>query len=681
MTERNYLWKGFPHILHGGDYNPDQWTGMPQIQEEDMRLMKLANCNEMTLGIFAWAKLEPEEGKFDFSFMDRAMDLIAENGGRVILATPSGARPAWLSQKYPEVLRTNADRTVNLHGRRHNHCFTSPVYRKKTAEINARLAQRYKGHPALLMWHISNEYGGECHCAMCREAFRDWLKRKYKTLDALNEQWWTYFWAHTYTDWSQIEPPSPLGESSTHGLTLDWKRFVTDQTIDFMKNEISVLKEITPDVPVTTNLMGFYQGLDYRKLAKELDAVSWDNYPVWRGNEISDIELASDTALIHDLNRSLLGKPFMMMESTPSHVNWHTYNKLKRPGQHMLSSLQAVAHGSDSVQYFQWRKSRGSSEKFHGAVVDHVGHENTRVFREVAELGKRLGKLDCIVGTTTVSKVALLYDWSNNWAIDDAQGFQRNDKKVMRTIRKHYRPLWRRGINTDVIGFDDDFSKYSLIIAPMIYTVSEELENKISDYVSRGGIILCTYMTGMVNENDLCHLGGFPAGRLKDVFGLWNEEIDTLYPDESNKVYAAGREYKAVDYCEIVHPTSAETIAEYGSDFYSGESAATVNNYGKGRAYYVAFRDEGDFTDTLTEALLKEAGVASEFDGALPNGVTAHSRTDGETIYVFLENYSMQSQSAYTGFTWSTADSGEVINGEISLKPYETLILSRKLTK
>ncbi len=681
MAERNYLWRGFPHILHGGDYNPDQWTGTPEILEEDMHLMKLANCNEMTLGIFAWAKLEPEEGRYDFTFMDKAMDMIADNGGKVILATPSGARPAWLSQKYPEVLRTNADRSVNLHGTRHNHCFTSPVYRSKVAEINRRLAMRYKDHPALLMWHISNEYNGECHCPMCREAFRRWLKRKYGTLDAINEQWWTYFWAHTYTDWSQIEPPSPKGENCTHGLTLDWKRFVSDQTIDFMKSEKAVLKEIAPEVPVTTNLMGFYQGIDYRKMAKELDAVSWDNYPAWRGTDISDIGLAADTALVHDLNRSLLSKPFMMMESTPSHVNWHQFNKLKRPGQHMLSSLQAVAHGSDSVQYFQWRKSRGSSEKFHGAVVDHVGHENTRVFREVSELGARLKKLDCIVGTNTISKAAILYDWSNNWAIDDAQGFQRNDKKVLQTIRKYYRPLWKRGINTDIIGYEDDFSKYSLIIAPMIYIVDKKLEDKISDYVNGGGVILCTYMTGMVNENDLCHLGGFPAGKLKEVFGIWNEEIDTLYPGEFNTVSAGGREYKAVDYCEIIHPGSAETLAVYKSDFYSGGAAATVNKYGRGKAYYVAFRDEGDYTDTLTEAVLSETDVRPEFDGKLPEGVTAHSRTDGESVYVFLENYSTEVKSVSTGYVWRTVENGENKRGDILLKPYETIILSRKLIK
>jgi len=270
-----------PHFLHGGDYNPDQWP--PEVWEEDMRLMKLAGCNAMSVGIFAWARLEPEEGRFDFSWLDRIMDLLAENDAYAVLATPSGARPAWMSFKYPEVLRVRPDRHRNLHGRRHNHCPTSPIYRDKVRIINTKLAERYKDHPALLVWHVSNEYSGECHCDLCREAFRQWLERKYETLDALNHAWWTAFWSHTYTDWSQIEPPSPIGETCIHGLNLDWRRFVTDQTTDFMLNEIAPLRQHTPNIPVTTNFMGTYPGLNYWRMAPHLDVVSWDNYPMWHG--------------------------------------------------------------------------------------------------------------------------------------------------------------------------------------------------------------------------------------------------------------------------------------------------------------------------------------------------------------------------------------------------------------
>lgn len=676
--KKTYINENFKHMLHGGDYNPDQWQTYPEILEEDMRLMKLANCNEMTVGIFAWAALEPEEGKFDFSFLDKAINDVYANGGRIVLATPSGARPAWLSQKYPEVLRTRENGIKNTHGRRHNHCYTSPIYREKVEIINRRLAERYGDHPAVIAWHLSNEYGGCCYCDLCKNAFRQWLQNKYGTLDELNHQWWTAFWAHTYTDWNQIDPPSYIGETCTHGLDLDWKRFITHQTIDFMKHEIRPLKEVNPDIPVTTNMMGFYPELDYHEFAKELDFISNDIYPKWRA-DASDVEIASESAAIHDLMRCLKHQSFMLMESTPSCVNWHPYNKLKRPGMHMLASLQTVAHGADSIQYFQWRKSRGSSEKFHGAVVDHVGNEHTRVFQEVSALGARLKQLDDIVGTHTVSRVAMLYDWSNRWALDNAQGFQFKDKKYMETFFKHYHALWKRGVNTDVIGWHDDFSKYDIILAPMMYMVSETNIDKIETYVKNGGTILGTYTTGMVGENDLVHLGGFPGGKLKDVFGIWNEEIDTIYPEESNSVESDGVFYKAVDYCEIIHPSSAKVLATYTQDFYSGSPAATVNHYGQGSAYYIAFRDTGDFSDSLIEKMLKKHNITSDFDGVLPNGVTSHSRTDGENLYVFLENYNGQSVKLSTEHQWKKVENKRDVSGEIHLAPYEVLILTKKL--
>ncbi len=673
-----YINPNYPHFLHGGDYNPDQWQKYPEVLKEDMRLMQLANCNSMSVGIFAWSALEPEEGKYDFSFLDKAMDDIYANGGRVVLATPSGARPAWMSQKYPEVNRVSENRERKWFGGRHNHCFTSPVYREKVTQINTLLAERYANHPALIAWHVSNEYSGDCHCDLCRAAFREWLQKKYGTLDELNDQWWTSFWAHTYTDWDQIDPISPLGERSLHGLYLDWRRFTTDQTIDFFKNEILPLRKYTPNVPITTNFMGFSTCLDYRAFAKEVDFISHDAYPTWKGTD-ADIALASEVAMRYDLNRSFQHKPFMQMECTPSNVNHHQYNKLKRPGVHMLSAMQLVAHGADAVQYFQWRKSRGSCEKFHGAVVDHVGHENTRVFRDVATVGARLRKLEDVLGTVTESRVGLIYDWSNRWALDKAQGFQKDDKKIYKTLCQHYHPMWKRGINTEVIGEDDDFSPYDLIIAPQLYITSDNMIDKLERFVKNGGTLLCTYMLGMVNENDRCHLGGFPGGKLKDVFGIWNEEIDTLYPGESNTVTFDGATYKAVDYCELIHAEGAEVLATYGEDFYKGMPAVTVNCYGKGKAYYMAFRGEDDFTDAITDRLLRECGITSDFDGDFPYGMTAHSRTDGETLYVFLQNFSTKPLTTSTAHAWVTVDGEQPVSGEITLDSYETLILSRKI--
>ncbi len=674
--KKQFISENFPHMLHGGDYNPDQWLDRPDILDEDMRLMKLARCNAMTVGIFAWAALEPVEGKFDFSFLDQTINDVYQNGGRIVLSTPSAARPAWMTQKYPEIMRTQKNGVRLTHGGRANHCYTSPIYREKVATINRLLAERYAHHPAVIAWHISNEYNGKCYCELCKAAFRKWLQEKYGTLDALNHQWWTAFWAHTYTDWSQIDPPMPHGETSSNGLTLDWKRFVTHQTTDFMKAEIAPLRAANPAIPITTNMMGTYDGLDYRVLAKELDVISWDSYPKWEDTE-NDIQKASNNALVHDLNRCFLHKPFMLMESTPSVANWHEYSKLKRPGVHMLSSLQAVAHGSDTVQYFQWRKGRNGAEKYHGAVVDHVGHEHTRVFRDVAAVGERLAGLDAIVGTGTVSRVAVIHEWANRWALNAANGFQLKDKKYGKTRDAYYNKLWKRGINTDVIGYEDDFSKYDLIIAPMLYLVSDELIDKIEAYVKEGGTILCTYTTGMVNENDLAYLGGFPGGKLKEVFGIWNEAIDSLFPTDVNGVSYNGQSYDAVDYCEIIHPRGAEVLGTYTSDFYAGSAALTVNRYGKGKAYYQAFRDTGAFCDDLIGELLDSLGIRSDFDGALPYGMTAHSRTDGESVFVFLENYAKTENRTSTALDWVTVEDGTPITGEITLAPHETLILRR----
>ena len=675
---KKYILKDVRHMLYGGDYNPDQWQHEPEVLKEDMRLFKLAHCNEMSLGIFAWAALEPEEGKFDFTFLDKAVDDVYKAGGRVILATPSGARPAWLADKYPEVLRTNDRGEKRLFGRRHNHCYTSPVYREKVAIINRKLVERYDKHPAVVAWHISNEYGGECHCELCQAAFRDWLKEKYGTLENLNRQWWSAFWAHTYTDWEQIHSPSPLGVQILHGMNVDWQRFVTHQTTDFMKAEIAALRSAGATQPATTNMMGFFD-LDYRVMAKELDFISNDTYPAWCGKEAEDIKIASKTAMTHDLMRSMKHQPYLQMETTPSHVNWHSINKLKRPGMNELSGLQFIAHGADSLLYFQFRKGQGGYEKFHGAIVDHEGSENTRVFREVSELGARLEKLSEIVGTTAESKVGLLYDWDNRRMLENACGFQLKDKKLKETVESFYYPLWNNGINTDVISAEDDFSAYDFIIAPMLYSVPQSLGDRLKAFVANGGTLLATYTTAMVNESDLCYRGGFPGAGLREVFGIWNEEIDTLYPEERNSVTFDGKTFAAKDYCEIIHSEGAEVLATYNEDFYAGQPAVTVNSYGTGKAYYVAFRDEGDLAEKLVESILRERGITSAFDGALPYGVTAHSRTDGENEYVFLENFSHSAHTLTTALPWQTVEDGAPVSGTLSLAPLETKILKKKI--
>lgn len=673
-----------PHMMHGADYNPDQWLHDPQVLEEDIRLMKLANCNVMSIGMFAWSALESEEGVFTFEWLDQLLDRFAENGLYAWLATPSGARPAWMSEKYPEVLRVAPNRRRNLHGVRHNHCFTSPVYREKTRIINELIAERYAHHPAVVGWHISNEYNGECHCNYCIGAFRAWLKRKYGTLEALNQAWWTAFWSHTYSSWTQIDPPAPHGEYIVHGMNLDWKRFVTDQTVDFYLHEIAPIKAVSKDLPITTNMMYFFDGLDYRKFADVMDVVSWDAYPTWHDNE-DNSRVAAYFAFNHDLFRSLKGgQPFALMESTPSATNWQPISKLKRPGMHRLSAMQAVAHGSDTVQYFQWRKSRGASEKFHGAVVDHVGHEHTRVFQDVASVGQTLQQLQDVIGTTVDAKAAIIFDWDNWWAVKDAEGPRNAGIHYEETVMEHYKALWELGISVDIISSEDDFTKYDLIVAPMMYMVTEAAGQSIERYVNNGGTLVTTYWSGIVNETDLVHLGGFP-GPLRKTLGIWSEEIDGLYDhDQNGMVLKADNElglsgtYVSRELCDLIHLEGAVSLAEYTSDFYAGRPALTLHKFGQGEAYYMATKLEEDFLLNFYRQVSDRAGLSRVLDTDLPAGVTAQARTDGTNDYVFIMNFSEQAQRVtLDNRSYVDLESGAEVSGELELPLYGVRMFER----
>lgn len=673
-------------LLHGADYNPEQWTQTPGIIDDDIAMMKQAHCNVMSVGIFSWAKLEPEEGRYEFAWLDQLLDRLHQQRIYVFLATPSGARPAWLSQKYPEVLRVGRDRVKALHGGRHNHCMTSPLYRQKVQAINTRLAQRYAHHPAVIGWHVSNEYGGECHCDLCQQAFRGWLQQRYETLDNLNEAWWSTFWSHTYSDWSQIVSPAPHGEGSIHGLNLDWRRFMTAQVTDFCAQEIVPLKAANPELPATTNFMEYFYDYDYWQLAQPLDFISWDSYPLWH-NERDETMLACYTAMYHDLMRTLKqGKPFVLMESTPSATNWQPTSKLKKPGMHILSSLQAVAHGADAVQYFQWRKSRGSVEKFHGAVVDHVGHIDTRVGREVSELGRILASLAPVVGSRIEARVAIIFDWESRWAMDDAQGPRNSGLHYERTVAEHYRAFWELGIAVDVINADVDFSGYQLVIAPMLYMVRDGFAQRAQHFVEQGGQFVASYWSGIVNESDLCHLGGFP-GPLRPILGIWAEEIDCLTDSETNGVRGvSGNElglsgpWQARELCEHIHLEGATALATYTSDFYAGTPALTVNALGRGKAWYIASRNDLAFHRDFYGAIARQLALPRALEAELPPGVTAQRRGEGEQAFIFIQNFTGHAQRLRLPGTCVDRVSGETLQDNLELLPWGCRIVSPPLS-
>lgn len=618
---------------HGADYNYEQWTDRPEILDQDFDGMARTKSNVMAIGIFSWAKYEPKEGEFHFEWMDALMDRLAQNGMKAILATPSGSKPAWLSRAYPEVCRTNVHGRREPHGNRHNHCRSSTVYRTKVADLNTRLATRYESHPALALWHVSNEYnGGRCYCAGCLNAFRTWLKSKYGSLDALNRAWWTEFWSHSIGAWEEIFP----ADSSVNGMMLDWARFCSDQTIDFYFDEIRPLREITPNVPVTTNFQMPDIGLDYFAFAKHVDVVSWDNYPRWHA-EGDDPAVAAKTAFFHDLFRSAKDKPFLMMESTPSCTNWQGVSPLKRPGMHLLASVQAVAHGSDSVQYFQWRQSRGGEEKFHGAVLDQRACFETRTFTDVAEVGAWLEKWDRLAGTPVRSETAVVFDFQNGWALDLAQLPRSLEKRYYEECLAVHSALGRRGVGADVVDASfRDWSRYKLVVVSMLYLLSDETAKALEAYVAGGGLLVVTYLSGLADATDLLHPGGAP-GPLASLLGLRVTETDALPDHRRQTLGYGGRIWPVRHYADLLSvDPGTEVVGSYGAEFYSGSPALTRRKTGAGEAWYLATRPGADFWEAFLADRCAEAGIRPAVDWGIPAGVSVRKR--GGAVFVLNFN-------------------------------------------
>lgn len=675
--------KIFPNVdalLHGGDYNPEQWLDRPDILEEDIRLMKEAGVNTATLGVFSWSVYEPVEGEYHFEWLEKIMDNLYENGIYTILATPSGARPAWLDEKYPEAMRSSSMGVRNRHGERHNHCITSPKYRELVRKMDTELASRFGKHPGLIMWHVSNELGGECWCDLCKKKFQGFLQEKYKDIDTLNHEWWTTFWSHRYNNFGQIDPPMKNADKSIHGLNLDWHRFTTWNTMDFMKDEMEILRKYSPNVPITTNFMHLYPALDYHKVAGILDVVSWDSYPRWNTPDTSLIDTALEDSFDNAIMRSFKkDQPFMMMESVPSLVNWHEFNKAKRPKVHKLTSMHTLSLGSDTIQYFQWRKGRGSYEQYHGAVIDHLGRSDTRVFLDVKEVGETLKKLQCIQGSLVKSEVALIYDWDNKWAIEDCAALSKKTKKYPETCLEYFKILTRMGVDVDVISQEEDITGYKVVIAPMQYLLKPGLANRWKEYVKNGGTLLSTYFTGYVNENTLCYLGGFPGDGLMELFGLYSEEIDTLYPKDSNAVaFLDGKEiegtFKAKDYCEVLKVQDAEVLANYTQDFYEGTPAITKKAYGEGQAYYVGARLESQGMKAIFKSILKRTNVQMK---EIPEGVEYHLRQGDEQDFAFFMNYNKEAVELQVP-EGTDLLTGEAVSGTVVLDGLESMIVATK---
>ena len=648
-------------IAYGGDYNPEQWP--EELRKEDLRLMAEARVNFLTVAVFSWALLEPAPGVFDWGWLDRVMDDLAEAGIAADLATATASPPPWFSSSNPETLPVRADGTKLWWGSRQAFCPSSPVYRQAAVRLVEAIANRYAAHPALAMWHVHNEYGchnAACFCDTSAAAFRAWLEERYGDLASLNEVWGTAFWSQRYSSWAQIIPPRTTGAISNPGQQLDWARFCSDELLACCLAEIAVLRRVTPGVPVTTNMMSLFKPLDYQHWARHLDVISNDHY---RLNFLERPD--TDLSLSGDLMRSLAGGPWWLMEHSPSAVNWQPYNLAKAPGQLVRDSIVHVARGADAVGFFQWRASKAGAEKYHSGMVPHAGAD-TKVWREVTALGGHLEALCEVKGTVVEAQVGIVHTWESWWAAE--LGAHPNAAlNVASHIRSWHCALWDLNVTTDIVSPDDDLGRYRLLIVPNLYLMHDEQAAKLTTYVERGGTLLVTYFSGIVDGHDQVRLGGYP-GALRELLGVSVEEFYPLAPGATVQLSdsSAGSLWS-----ELGRSDDAEVLVYFAEGAVSGSPALTRRQVGAGSAFYLATHLGGEHLHSLVSRLLDESGVEPVVRA--PRGVEAVRRSSEKARYLFLANHTDQEQNVpATGFDLL---SGAQASGRLVLAPGGVAVL------
>jgi beta-galactosidase len=661
-----------PHVFYGGDYNPEQWS--EEVWREDVRLMREAGVNLVSLGIFSWAKLEPRPGEYDFGWLDRIIDLLNEGGVMVDLATATASPPPWLARLHPESLPVTRE-GVTLHpGSRQHYCPSSTAYRELASEIVRRVAERYKDHPALAMWHVNNEYGchvAECYCDASAAHFREWLEGRYGDLDALNEAWGTAFWSQHYSEWDEVLPPRATPTFANPTQQLDFRRFSSDALLECFEMEKRLLREITPDVPITTNFMGFFKPVDYWKWARREDVVSDDSYP-----DPADPEAHIGAAMARDLMRSLAGgESWVLMEQTTVRVNWRRRNVPKRPGQMRLWSHQAVARGADGIMFFQWRASRAGAEKFHSAMVPHVRPQDSRSWREVKRLGAELGKLDDLLGARGEAQTAVLLDWENWWALE-LDSRPSADVKMLDGLYSLYKPLFEANIPVDFAHPEDDLSGYKLLFAPLLYLVRDGASENIRRFVADGGTLLMSFFSGIVDERDHIRLGGYP-GAFREVLGLLVEDFVPIAAGEENRIMAQdGASYSCGLWADLVHLEGAESLASYEWDYYAGTPAVTRHAFGGGVAYYLGTRPEERYTRLLLERICEETGVRPPLDA--PPGVEVVRRRTDDRAFTFVLNHGESTVEVRLPGSARDLLTGTEHGGELVLEPLDVAVLEEQ---
>ena len=588
-------------IGYGGDYNPEQWP--ESTWAEDIRLMNEAGVNLVTVGVFSWSRLQPAPGELTAGWLDRVLDLLAGAGIGVDLATGTASPPPWLVAAHPEILPVTVDGRRLAPGARQHYCPSSPAFRAASVDLAERMARRYAGHPAVTMWHVGNEYGchvAACYCEISAQAFRDWLRERYGELGRLNDAWGGAVWSQDYTSWDQVQPPRTAPTYANPAQQLDFARFSSAELLACYRAEREVLAAHSPGTPVTTNFMGLFPALDQFRWAAELDVVSVDSYP-----DPADAEAHLQSAIACDLTRSVGGgRPWVLMEQAPSAVNWRAVNVPKAPGQYRALSLQAVARGGDSVLSFQWRAAATGAEKFHSGMLPHAGTDS-RVWREVVELGADLARLAPVAGSPVPAEAALLFDWESWWAVElDSHPSRLHLGEL---LREFYRPLLEYGVNTAFAHPEGDLSGYRLVVVPALYLVSDAGADNVRRFAAGGGTVVVSFFSGIVDPVDRIRLGGYPAP-WRELLGLRVEEFAPL-PDgaavrlesgaDGNRRRAAGRLWQ-----DVIDLRGAEPLLRYAEGHLARRAAVTRHSYGGGEAFYL-----GTLPDRATLRRRDQAGL------------------------------------------------------------------------
>ncbi|MER5183060.1 beta-galactosidase [Streptomyces sp. NPDC002896] len=663
-------------LAYGGDYNPEQWSA--DTWREDIRLMREAGVNLVTVGVFSWGLLEPRPGVFEFGWLDEVMDLLAEAGVSVDLATPTAAPPSWLAHEHPETLPVDGEGRRVAFGARCHYCQSSPVFRHYAARITERLAERYASHPALAMWHVGNEYiGFGCHCPVSVAHFRRWLAHRYGTIDALNDAWGTAFWGQRYDSFDHVATPAPrsrLVSGPNPGQVLDFHRFSHAASLECYTAERDIIRRHTPHLPITTNFMGSFKNLDYWRWAAEEDVVSIDIYAKpW------DPEGQLLAAYNFDLMRSLRGgKPWLMLESATGNNLTGGRNSPRPAGQLRVRSLQAVARGADSVMFFQWRASRAGAERFHSAMVPHGG-TRTRTWREVVALGQDVAQLvELSGGTCDPAEVAVVWDYDNWWALEGPD-HPSSDVRFTARVLDHYRPLWGANVPVDFVHPHADLSRYRLVVVPNLYLVDDAGADNITAYVRAGGHLLMSYFSGIVDEYDRVRPGAHP-GAFRDLLGITIDEFNPLQPGAIHGLQHAGHTGTATDWQDVIEVDGAEPLAVYTEGELKGRPAATRHRFGTGTATYLGTSPDQQTMRRIVLDCVTGAGVAPVMD--TPDGVEAVRRraADG-TDHLFLLNHTTDEVTIDLGPTTSRPvdvldpDAPAAVDGRLPLPPFGAAVL------